>query len=1169
MNSLYHRYPMVAAILLFTCTLLLTTSAFGQHSQLNIQENPDNPGVFELQTEQSQLVTPIESLFHPKSLANTAFRDPVDEIWMRTGWPVPEVNFRPMGLPQPAGDLNGDGTTDLYSSYTVTADERTSDLSGITPKTLIYFSPSRASEPDHIIYESLIAVGDFNGSGNQNLMVRSLEPDYTLYEFNGSEFVSTNGPTGITTPSSSWIDYFDLDGDGSSDLMRVTAINLEVLFGARQNSDFDLVTYNLVTILANEGIQFNIANFSLKNYFTYDDRTFLVIRGLVQSGEEVGRYAMIFEMDDERNLSLYQFFKISDITSSTSGSLFVAKHADDEAYSLIFSHLFENSATVSDDPDFGTYRFKPADGNGLLFDTERTQYYAARAWPAGELRGNGQTSYIVNVVENNSTTYHVAESEPGSDLLVVGDQLPGQDENSSVSLNFNVNRVYGDVSGNGLDDLLYFFTQTSAINNSQFGTYLIEGAAEGSFPATAYSLNNSDYTVRTAQEIFGIGDVTGNGADDFAVFYREGTASSLALHQGGSSWKTPLKTWELEENTFIRDVVAGRFVNNARTDLAILYRYQNDSGVFISDIRFFEGGGSFADEPYLRIEEDDFWPGLSGSLSNINTIAVAGDVNGSGYHDLLVGSPLGRDSNNQVVTVGLYFGGPGLSAGEPDVRISPVGVSSWIGSTLTGLGDLNGDGFDDFAIVNADEIIQEQGNQSNGRIHIYHGSASASDPGYFDAPFRTLRADSISIASGYNMGIFGFSEVATGDFNGNGSKEIVAESFFHSFNNQGVPGVHVFDGRRTSSQPSQLIGLRNDDFSGQFQNSELVVTSGRTLFAGIPDLSGDGHEKLLVTGGSGLTNAALFRSGKRFEQTPAIIYWAPNQSTTMGAAGNFINIQYRSVVGDFNGDGSLNFLTIQPGDRNFRDTPIYLFEIEATGSVPAGSKTVLKTESTTSEGGTISEPRTRSTVSIPEGAVSEDQEIEVGTFNSVPPGANVGGVVLYLGPAGLTFDQPVTITIEYDSDDIPEGVQEEDLKLLRYDEFDEEWFELETAVDTERKTLTAQTFSFSGFAAGTIGEITSIPEENTDLPLRFDLAQNYPNPFNPITTIRYDLPVASDVKLELYDIIGRRVAVLVNEQVQAGRYSLQLDASGFASGVYFYRLQAGSFVQTRKLTVIK
>jgi len=83
------------------------------------------------------------------------------------------------------------------------------------------------------------------------------------------------------------------------------------------------------------------------------------------------------------------------------------------------------------------------------------------------------------------------------------------------------------------------------------------------------------------------------------------------------------------------------------------------------------------------------------------------------------------------------------------------------------------------------------------------------------------------------------------------------------------------------------------------------------------------------------------------------------------------------------------------------------------------------------------------------------------------------------------------------------------------------------------------------------------------------LHQNYPNPFNPTTTIRYDLPKPTLVRLSVYDILGREVAVLVNRGINAGAYEVKFDAMGLASGMYFYRLTAGSFVQTRKMLVVK
>jgi hypothetical protein len=83
------------------------------------------------------------------------------------------------------------------------------------------------------------------------------------------------------------------------------------------------------------------------------------------------------------------------------------------------------------------------------------------------------------------------------------------------------------------------------------------------------------------------------------------------------------------------------------------------------------------------------------------------------------------------------------------------------------------------------------------------------------------------------------------------------------------------------------------------------------------------------------------------------------------------------------------------------------------------------------------------------------------------------------------------------------------------------------------------------------------------------LNQNYPNPFNPSTTIKYELPKASDVRLAVYDLLGREVSVLVNERRDAGVHEVKFDGDGISNGVYFYRLTAGNFVQTRKLLLLK
>ncbi|MCH8873759.1 T9SS type A sorting domain-containing protein, partial [candidate division KSB1 bacterium] len=80
---------------------------------------------------------------------------------------------------------------------------------------------------------------------------------------------------------------------------------------------------------------------------------------------------------------------------------------------------------------------------------------------------------------------------------------------------------------------------------------------------------------------------------------------------------------------------------------------------------------------------------------------------------------------------------------------------------------------------------------------------------------------------------------------------------------------------------------------------------------------------------------------------------------------------------------------------------------------------------------------------------------------------------------------------------------------------------------------------------------------------------NYPNPFNPSTTIEYSLPEPADVKLEIVNSRGRRVSILVNERQDKGKYQLTWNANGYGSGTYFYRINAGSFQETRRMTLVK
>ena len=119
--------------------------------------------------------------------------------------------------------------------------------------------------------------------------------------------------------------------------------------------------------------------------------------------------------------------------------------------------------------------------------------------------------------------------------------------------------------------------------------------------------------------------------------------------------------------------------------------------------------------------------------------------------------------------------------------------------------------------------------------------------------------------------------------------------------------------------------------------------------------------------------------------------------------------------------------------------------------------------------------------------------------------------------------------------------------------------------------FSGSTISLAGGFTSREDVIATSNEQITDaLPTVFRLNQNYPNPFNPTTNITYDLPKASQVRMEVYNAIGAQVAVLTEGYRSAGTHTVKFNASGYASGMYFYRfIAAGKVISTKKMLLIK
>lgn len=226
-------------------------------------------------------------------------------------------------------------------------------------------------------------------------------------------------------------------------------------------------------------------------------------------------------------------------------------------------------------------------------------------------------------------------------------------------------------------------------------------------------------------------------------------------------------------------------------------------------------------------------------------------------------------------------------------------------------------------------------------------------------------------------------------------------------------------------------------------------------------------------------------------------------------------------------------------------------------------------------------------------ALSVDQGIEIGSFTLNAPAddfdLNLTGdasteVVISWG----TATAPDTVTYTWHADSvggdfsdplvsIPADSDGLDTTLtLTYQAIDDVVADLGVAEGESIDliwTVTAQVGDSVQFAEASfdlnIARNLSVSNEVDDQPKEFSLSQNYPNPFNPTSNIQFTVPRATDVKLEVYNINGQLVRTLVNSRMSAGEHTVQFNASDLASGIYIYRIIAGNFVQTKKMTLIK
>ena len=398
----------------------------------------------------------------------------------------------------------------------------------------------------------------------------------------------------------------------------------------------------------------------------------------------------------------------------------------------------------------------------------------------------------------------------------------------------------------------------------------------------------------------------------------------------------------------------GDFNGDGLGDVAVVYQGGSSS------VAVYFGSEVPDGRPDHVVRYEALLPNLDMSYREITLVANLGDINGDGVDDLGLTAPFANivdetsGEKTALNSVFVLFGGTTLSS-TPDVRIDyePVETGGYegTGGLMTGLGDINGDDLDDFAV--AATFRQNESGAYTGVVYIHfgrRGMARGATP--FGIPDITLEP-----STGVDARYEGFgSGVAAGDFNGDGHHDIavIPYHFYETGGSrQGVPeAVHVFYGGPTFDDREDLLLRLPGDAFGRPDVDLLGANAGNLLF--LLDMDENGADELLLASGAQglpfgygpITNAAIYMGGASPEQVPSRLLLAPNAATGLDASA--YNAPSSAAVGDFDRNGRLDVVLVQYQDNNdaYQSSRVYRYELgsytatsiaseEGRGAVPA------------------------------------------------------------------------------------------------------------------------------------------------------------------------------------------------------------------------------------------